>query len=69
MKLNKLLLALCLLPSLISAQEYGLEVEVVSEDIGVLTGALGVIDLTGYACYRGLHHHGKRGRFPQFHLR
>jgi uncharacterized surface protein with fasciclin (FAS1) repeats len=52
MKLNKLLLALCLLPSLISAQEYGLEVEVVSEDIGVLTGALGVIDLTGYACYR-----------------
>lgn len=53
MKLHKLLLALCLLPSLISAQTYGLEVEVVNEDIGVLVGALGTTDLTGYSCYRG----------------
>lgn len=52
MKLNKLLLALCLLPSFISAQQYGLEVEVVSDDIGILAGALGAIDLTGYSCYR-----------------
>ena len=51
MKLHKLLLALCLLPSMLSAQ-YGLEVEVVSEDIGVLVGALGTTDLTGYSCYR-----------------
>ena len=41
MKLNKLFLALCLFPSLLSAQQYGLEVEVVNEDIGVLVGALG----------------------------
>ena len=53
MKLHKLLLALSLLPSLISAQTYGLEVEVVNEDIGVLVGALGTTDLTGYSCYRG----------------
>jgi len=53
MKLHKLLLALCLLPSLISAQTYGLEVEVVNDDIGVLVGALGTTDLTGYSCYRG----------------
>ena len=45
MKLHKLLLALCLLPSLVSAQSTGLEVETVSEDIGVLVGALGTIDL------------------------
>ena len=51
MKLHKLLLALCLLPSMLSAQ-YGLEVEVVSEDIGVLVGTLGTTDLTGYSCYR-----------------
>jgi hypothetical protein len=31
---------------------YGLQVEVVSEDIGILVGALGPVDLTGYACYR-----------------
>ena len=31
---------------------YGLEVEVVSEDIGLLVGALGVTDLTGYSCTR-----------------
>ena len=31
---------------------YGLEVEVVSEDIGILAGALGVTDLTGYSCTR-----------------
>ena len=52
MKLNKLFLALCLFPSLLSAQQYGLEVEVVNEDIGVLVGALGSTDLTGYTCYR-----------------
>lgn len=52
MKLHKLLLALCLLPSLVSAQTYGLEVEVVSDDIGPLVGALGTTDLTGYTCFR-----------------
>ena len=52
MKLHKLLLAMCLLPTWLSAQQYGLEVEVVSEDIGILAGALGTIDLTGYTCYR-----------------
>ena len=52
MKLHKLLLALCLLPSLISAQTYGLEVEVVSDDIGLLVGPTATIDLTGYSCYR-----------------
>ncbi len=52
MKLHKLLLALCLLPSLVSAQSTGLEVETVSEDIGVLVGALGATDLTGYSCYQ-----------------
>ena len=31
---------------------YGLEVEVVSENIGPLIGALGVTDLTGYSCTR-----------------
>ena len=34
------------------AQQYGLEVEVVSENIGPLVGALGVTDLSGYSCYR-----------------
>lgn len=52
MKLHKLLLAMCLLPTWLSAQQYGLEVEVVSEDIGILAGALGPVDLTGYSCYR-----------------
>ena len=51
MKLHKLLLALCLLPSLVSAQSTGLEVETISEDIGILVGGLGTIDLTGYSCY------------------
>ena len=51
MKLNKLLLALCLTPSFLTAQ-YGLEVEVVNSDIGSLVGGLGVVDLTGYTCYR-----------------
>ncbi len=51
MKLRKLLLALCLIPNLLSAQ-YGMNVEVVSEDVGVLAGALGVVDLTGYTTYR-----------------
>ena len=31
---------------------YDLEVEVVNENIGVLVGALGVTDLTGYSCSR-----------------
>ncbi|MBL6645741.1 MAG: hypothetical protein ISP55_04760, partial [Flavobacteriales bacterium] len=31
---------------------YDLEVEVVNEDIGILVGALGVTDLTGYSCTR-----------------
>ena len=35
-----------------SAQTYSLEVEVVTEDVGVLVGALGVTDLTGYSCTR-----------------
>ena len=43
---------LCLTPTFLSAQQYGLEVEVVNEDIGVLVGALGNTDLTGYTCYR-----------------
>ena len=29
---------------------YGIELEVVSEDIGLLVGALGPVDLTGYGC-------------------
>ena len=49
MKLNKLLLALCLLPSLVSGQQYGIEVDTVSSDIGLLVGALGTTDLTGYS--------------------
>ena len=31
---------------------YDVEVEVVSEDIGMLVGALGITDLTGYSCSR-----------------
>ncbi|MGB1573769.1 MAG: hypothetical protein ACPG85_05775, partial [Flavobacteriales bacterium] len=46
------LLALMLLfpfsPSL-HAQVFGIEVEVVNENIGLLVGALGVTDLTGYS--------------------
>jgi len=34
------------------AQNYGLEVEVVSENIGTLAGPLGITDLTGYSCTR-----------------
>ena len=42
-----------LLPNLHQAQgSFGLEVEVVTEDIGVLIGALGVTDLTGYSTTR-----------------
>lgn len=53
MKLRLLPLLACLfiLPPSYS-QSYSLEVEVVSEDIGVLIGALGVVDLTGYSCSR-----------------
>lgn len=49
-----LLLAMfILLPNLHQAQgSFGLEVEVVTEDIGVLIGALGVTDLTGYSTTR-----------------
>ena len=53
MKLRLLPLLACLFilpPSY--AQSYSLEVEVVSEDIGILIGALGVVDLTGYSCTR-----------------
>ena len=34
------------------AQVYGLRVDTVSADIGVLAGALGTTDMTGMACYR-----------------
>ena len=34
------------------AQDYNLEVEVVSENIGTLVGPLGAIDLSGYSCTR-----------------
>ncbi|MGB1670364.1 MAG: hypothetical protein ACPHCT_02715, partial [Flavobacteriales bacterium] len=51
-RLPSALIALMLLfphsPSL-HAQEYGIEVEVVNENIGLLVGALGVTDLTGYS--------------------
>ena len=53
MRFRILGLLLALLLSLQTrAQQYGLEVETVSENIGVLAGALGVTDLTGYSCYR-----------------
>jgi len=57
MRFPSLLLLACLLmgqlsPTSAHAQDYGLEVEVVSEDIGVLIGALGVTDLSGFASYR-----------------
>ena len=51
-RLPSALIALMLLfpcsPSL-HAQEYGIEVEVVNENIGLLVGALGITDLTGYS--------------------
>ncbi|MDB4676231.1 lamin tail domain-containing protein [Flavobacteriales bacterium] len=50
--IRNLLLALVLFPITGLSQEYGLEVEVVSNDIGVLVGAQGTTDLTGYSCYR-----------------
>ena len=34
------------------AQQYGIEIETVSEDIGLLVGALGATDLTGYSTTR-----------------
>ncbi len=46
------LFALLLCTPLSFAQDYGLEEEVVNENIGVLIGALGVVDLTGYSCTR-----------------
>ena len=51
-RLTSALLALLLLspfhPAL-HAQEYGIEVEVINENIGLLVGALGITDLTGYS--------------------
>jgi hypothetical protein len=35
-----------------NSNEYGVQVEVVADDIGVLVGALGAVDMTGYSCYR-----------------
>ena len=49
---RNLLLAFVLVPSSLFSQGYGLELEVVSNDIGTLVGALGTTDLTGYSCYR-----------------
>ena len=52
MKLHQLILALCLLPSLLFAQSYGVEVEVVADDIGPLVALDGTTtDLTGFSCY------------------
>ena len=50
------LVAILLLPFQLHlhAQDYGLETEVVTEDIGLLVGALGVTDLTGYSTTRVL---------------
>ena len=39
-------------PASLKAQQYGLEVEVVAENIGPLIGPLGLTDLTGYSCTR-----------------
>ena len=48
-----LLVLLALLPSVASGQQYGLEVEVVTTNIGVLVGSSGfVTDLTGYNTVR-----------------
>ena len=38
-------------PSL-SAQQYGLELELVSGNVGQLVSYDGIVDLTGYRCYR-----------------
>ena len=43
-----LLLCFPFSPSL-QAQQYGIEVETVTADVGLLVGALGVTDLTGYS--------------------
>ena len=43
-------LLLCSQPSY--SQGYALEEEVVNENIGVLIGALGPVDLSGYSCTR-----------------
>ena len=56
MRLSPIVLLIALFVSLFaphsSRAQYDLEVEVVSENIGVLAGALGVTDLTGYSCTR-----------------
>ena len=55
MKLHKLFLAAmaCLLAHSASySQQYGLEVEILEENIGLVVGALGTTDLTDYARYR-----------------
>ncbi|MDA9864147.1 lamin tail domain-containing protein [Flavobacteriales bacterium] len=52
--MNRFLLFIAVLPSLSSYSQsgYRLEIELVSEDIGVLVGPLGLVDLTGYSCTR-----------------
>ena len=51
--LFQLVLALCFVPNLLFAQSYGVEVEVVADDIGVLVDFNGTeTDLTGYTCYQ-----------------
>ena len=54
LKSLRFLLACCLLAlaSNSSAQQYGLEVEVVAGNIGEIASFDGVVDLTGYSCYR-----------------
>lgn len=65
MRLTSLLLALCFSWATVNCQVqqiavtsapapegYGLETSVVSENIGILAGALGVVDLTGYSTTR-----------------
>ena len=55
MPMRHFLLTLFSLSILIPAgfsQNYSLEEEVVSADIGLLVGALGIVDLTGYSCTR-----------------
>ena len=52
LRLPSALIALMLLfpfQTELPAQEYGIEVEVVNENIGLLVGALGITDLTGYS--------------------
>ena len=50
MRLRFIPLLACLFTLLHIPAQYSLTEEVVAEDIGVLIGALGVTDLTGYSC-------------------